>query len=719
MPSLATDGLRFTVDEAEDRLVSRIEDPQTGFRWADGALVTSVVVEEPGRSVRYDRLTDRSLTATEAEITVRGRLGPLWLTLFFRAAGGRIAESVRLENSSTEALSITHFRVGHRRHLANGIGHVAPELQGDCLAAVPFRHHPTVSGPAEYAFRFADLLERRGVALYHSHRFAGIPADAFASEGWVWIRPLPAGPRALGIWTYSDGPMLFSLIGPAAGADATDLVWGGLGGFRTEPDALSRLAAGASLELGQAYYQGVAGDYHEAAYAFRGLLDELGNRFPADFDPPVHWNELYDNPLWEAAPGKAGQGRALDARAAVYTLADMEVEAAKAVRYHCQALYLDPGWDRYTGDFLWAEERLGPLQAFCRRMRERYGLVVSLHTPLAPWANGNRACVATYAHLDGTAGDPGDTRLCLASPRYIQQAAERLKALVGAGVVYVMFDGTAYAGPACANPDHGHHLPLTREDNCRACVELARLLHAAYPGVLIEMHDMVLGGVSGRYTPVYYKYTEPGSYDENWACEFMWRPLEDLVSHRARSLYYYNLACNVPLYVHIDLRDDNAHCVMLWWYASTCRHLGIGGTHRNPATAEAQVQAMRTYRRLKPYFTRGDFYGVPGCAEQMHVHALPERHSAVINVFNLSDEPRVVEGEVDLGQIGLPPDEWYAHPAPHARIDSGRGRLTISRRLPAWGHELIELRSLTEHRRLREAGEADGPSPAPAAAEGR
>ena len=230
---------------------------------------------------------------------------------------------------------------------------------------------------------------------------------------------------------------------------------------------------------------------------------------------------------------------------------------------------------------------------------------------------------------------------------------------------------------------------------------------------------MVLGGVIGRYTPVYYKYTEPGSYDENWAFEFMWRPLDDLVSHRARSLYYYNLACNVPLYVHIDLRDDNEHCVMLWWYASTCRHLGIGGTHRSPATAEGQVQAMRTYRRLKPYFTRGDFYGVSGCAEQMHVHVLPERHSAVINVFNLSDQPRVVEGDVDLRQIGLPLDEWYAHPAPHAHIDVGRGRLAISRSLPAWGHELIELLSLTEYRRLRDVGGLDDPNPAPPAAEDR
>ena len=62
-------------------------------------------------------------------------------------------------------------------------------------------------------------------------------------------------------------------------------------------------------------------------------------------------------------------------------------------------------------------------------------------------------------------------------------------------------------------------------------------------------HDMVAGGSVLRYTPVYYKYGLPGSYDENWGFELMWQPMEDTLSGRARSLYYNNLACNVPLYL--------------------------------------------------------------------------------------------------------------------------------------------------------------------------
>ena len=67
----------------------------------------------------------------------------------------------------------------------------------------------------------------------------------------------------------------------------------------------------------------------------------------------------------------------------------------------------------------------------------------------------------------------------------------------------------------------------------------------------------------------------------------MWDPLNDIVvtgskyitNMRAKSLYYYNLAYNIPLYLHINLKTDNANALAFWWYASTCRHLGIGGKY--------------------------------------------------------------------------------------------------------------------------------------------
>jgi hypothetical protein len=56
----------------------------------------------------------------------------------------------------------------------------------------------------------------------------------------------------------------------------------------------------------------------------------------------------------------------------------------------------------------------------------------------------------------------------------------------------------------------------TFEDHIRANVDLAARIHAKYPHVFIEMHDMIAGGSPIRHTPLYYTYGLPGSWDENW-----------------------------------------------------------------------------------------------------------------------------------------------------------------------------------------------------------
>ena len=218
---------------------------------------------------------------------------------------------------------------------------------------------------------------------------------------------------------------------------------------------------------------------------------------------------------------------------------------------------------------------------------------------------------------------PGPS-LCLGSKQYRDEAERRLLANCADGAVFLMYDGNWWNG-GCVDPAHGHPVPYLLEDHIRANLDLAQRVHAKYPKVLIEMHDPAAGGSVPRITPVYYKYGLPGSYDENWGFELMWDPMADFKETRARSLYYYNLGCNVPLYLHIDLRKDNESCVVLWWYASTCRHLGIGGTSPNPAVVQAQQQAMRRYRQLEAFYKRGEFYGL---SEEIHLHVLPKEKAS-------------------------------------------------------------------------------------------
>ena len=103
-------------------------------------------------------------------------------------------------------------------------------------------------------------------------------------------------------------------------------------------------------------------------------LDERGCRFPEDYGPPVHREQLYD------------MEGAWDDRANRYTKAIVEREAVKGQDYSCEALYLDPGWDTQFATFIWGEKWLGPRKQFIREMKERYGLEVALHCPLATWA---------------------------------------------------------------------------------------------------------------------------------------------------------------------------------------------------------------------------------------------------------------------------------------------------------------------------------------------
>jgi hypothetical protein len=225
---------------------------------------------------------------------------------------------------------------------------------------------------------------------------------------------------------------------------------------------------------------------------------------------------------------------------------------------------------------------------------------------------------------------------------------------------------------------------------------LARMVHAEYPDVLIEMHDPVIGGYPLHWCPIYYGHgrgpegeqvTQAAGFDSVWAFELMWMPMEDLLSGHAIALYYYNLAYHLPLYIHIDLRTDNANALVFWWNASTCRHLGIGGTHKDPQVQKAHKEAMAAYRRLSAFYKAGKFYGID---ETTHVHVHPSEQAAVINCFNLENQATKREVEFVPAKYGLDPRRAYKVSGVPSRA-SGKG-LTLAFDVPATGHQLAEVR---------------------------
>jgi hypothetical protein len=815
-------------------------------------------------------LQDAQVTTSLNQLVIRGRLAGLEVEQRFELLPGRpvLEERITLRNATDTLISLSDFEAGFIRPVTDQAGQVSADIREDRWVAVPLRARAT--DPKGYVndFSIQDLITKAGYEprVNKDLQYSQFPSRHRAAEGWAWTHKS----GTLGIFVFNQENMLFSVVSAQKEAKGATLRFGGACMISGEPAALSRIAPGQTVDLGTLRYQSLQGGYPEAMYAFRALLDEKGCRFPADYNPPVHWEQLYDMPnAWEDRPHR-------------YTKAIVEKEAAKGRAYSCEALYLDPGWDTEFGTFLWGEQWLGTRREFVADMQSEFGLKLALHCPLATWVShqfswglgavkswpaaaarmappeatsagegllvpavrdgqrnlallpaakaaassvyqggampihqvahlndgwyGNRASwiadrmpawaeidlgavyqigkvalgndharqytdraatrlrilvatnyiaesqaaswrtvaeyegaplaeerifafapvAARWVRVDILKGGPDMPRLdeievydakpvsseeaaafarlakrgpapppatqmtgptlCLGSRQYLDEAERRLLANCADGAVFLMYDGNWWNG-GCVDPAHGHPVPYRLEDHIRANLDLAQRIHAKYPKVLIEMHDPGAGGSSARVMPVYYKYGLPGSYDENWGFELMWDPLADLKETRSRSLYYYNMGCNVPLYLHIDLRKDNESCVILWWYASTCRHLGIGGTSPKPAVVEAQQQAMRRYRQLEGFYKRGEFYGLN---EEIHLHVLPKESAFVVNLFNLSDQTRTLSGTCSLARLGLDPRKSYRTTTDWATVKNGQ--FNVTRSMPPWSTQVAEFR---------------------------
>jgi len=561
--------------------------------------------------------------------------------------------------------------------LTDNYGQVLPEVSRDRWVAIPHRRDTMVSDNSYQDYGVDDLLKKRP---FTPSAFIGSvsPVESFGSEGWAWVR----GDKTLTTIRYSQEHMVFSLLGIEYLSEGVYLRFGGSGVWHGDPECLRKIEPHAEIILGTTTHILVDGGWREAYYAFRDFMRKKGNGLRESYNPPVHWNELYDNPLWNLR-GKEDSGSPR-MRSRYYTVKDMEEEAVKAKELGCEALYLDPGWDTNFGSTIWDEKRLGPQKEFVSLLKKKYGLKLSLHSPLAVW------CDPTTYPKDAERLDKDGKRvkgkLCSGARSYLKVKTERLLKLCADGATFLMFDGTAFTGP-CFDKDHGHPVPYTKEAQCWYYLRLAQEVHKYYPDVIIEMHDMVIGGSNLRYCPNYYLYGLPGSFDENWAYEYMWDPMDDILSGRALSLYYYNLAYELPMYLHIDLRFDNIHCLEFWWYASTCRHLGVGGKHHSPAVWEAHKSAMKRYLRLKELYVQGRFYGY---GEDIHLHVLPEKGWLVVNLFNLTDRRVYKTCAIPRKEIGIPPEDSYI--VEHG-CNLDREHLYVGKWMEPYSAEVFEVRS--------------------------
>ncbi len=370
---LANEAYRLVVQCTTDRVVIRLDDRQTGLCLAQGAYL-----------YRAERRGDQPITAccglkgasadvVGRRLTIRGKLAGLDVEQSFDLPADRpiMEERIVVHNRTDARIALSNLEMGFVRAIADKDGNVLPALAGDRFVAIPFRAKSDDAKPYYNDFSAADLIHQKGyeVRIAVEQRYDRVPADRRQSEGWAWTH----GPHTLGIFKFDQENMQWSVLATDKSSGGVNLRFGGASMLDGEPSDLGRIGPGQSVRLGMTRYQTVGGGYENAMYAFRALLDEKGCRFPQGFNPPVHWEQLYD------------MDGAWNDRLHNYTKAIVEKEAAKGVAYSCEALYLDPGWDDDFATFLWGEKWLGPRKAFVEQMQSQYGLKVSLHTPLASW----------------------------------------------------------------------------------------------------------------------------------------------------------------------------------------------------------------------------------------------------------------------------------------------------------------------------------------------
>ena len=277
------------------------------------------------------------------------------------------------------------------------------------------------------------------------------------AEAWAWLD----GSQGYLIAKYNQEHMEFALadgefvLAPSkraddyyrtfdskiAGGANVCFRFGGVGRHNTVPVMVRELGPDATLRFGPTRIYPVSGDWQEAYRVYKGFLLEKGHGCPADFDPPLHWNELY-NLGWRGGDN-----------APLQELPELNAEAATAQDIGAEALYLDPVWDTFEGSSVWDEARLGPLNQFVRTMAERYGLKTSLHLMMHTKSLSEDPRIYRRRQ-DGSAdlwsGLYTGGRICAASPAWQEMKTERLLKLAAAGVSFLMFDFVSYVPPDVA-----------------------------------------------------------------------------------------------------------------------------------------------------------------------------------------------------------------------------------------------------------------------------
>lgn len=614
----------------------RLYTPKTNITYADGPYHYSISgTVTNGNSYNDSILSNKRIKNNGNETIITGKFpnSGLEISQVFRQVDGHIEETITLKNNTGKTVNIDDIRFGFIADISN-----RPDWR---LCAAPFRIQLDAS---QHDYSTEELKKGQYSNTVYVDDRARAPQlteeGRLRSEAWLWWN----GFKGLTIIKYNNSAVELSVVFPEVSKDKATLQFGGAGySLYKEPTPAHHLAPGKQFVFGTTIYKPFEGTIENGYSQYRDYLDTKGHNFPQDYNPPVNWNELYDVGWYFSDSVKLSK---------FYTRKAILEEAGKAKALGCEMMYFDPGWEVAEGLTLWDSTRLGSVSSMIRTLKDDYGLDMGyrtiLHCGAGRWPEKYLIKHADYEPVP-TNKEPIDM-LCINNPEYYKIKLDRILHISNQGVKFMMFDGWNWFG-TCMDTTHHHEVPLTTQDFIMAVYKTMIEVRQQCPGLTIEAHDPVWPWWACIYVPTYFQqgFGINDSHQEDWGFEYMWDCINDLKSGRALALYYYNLGCNVPLYLHITMAADNDNCVFFWWAASTIRHLGVGGKYglRKPPVgydpdirfASYQKQ-MGVYKKLKPYFVRGEFQGL---AENIHLHTLPNKSGGVITAFNLTNEQKQIE----------------------------------------------------------------------------
>jgi len=658
-----------------------------------GAIDT-VVIAEMLQPPIFPQLVSREIEEKSGCLSVKGLFdnGLVFSHTFSASEDGlKMLETISVSNSSSQPITPLNLDFGFRKMLLTQRGGWQEDMDGWILEALPTR-------------RYCSQKVDRRTEHYTASDLIYAPFDdeqenlkpGFAAEGWIWgsdegrILINKYNPSEIEYSRFRRFPILL----PGRGMENTAVLFGGAAQYRGDPERSFSLKAGDSYSFGQSCYSFFEGAYEDGALLYRSFLEDRGHGIKPDYNPGIHWNELYNLGWFAEMAGFFAEGTEFR----MYDRDDLLREAELASLAGAECLYLDPGWDTEPGSTIWDEKRLGAFEDLSRVIHEKYGLKLALHLMMCFWS----AAEDDYFYWRDEGGNPSrdfdDTLLFRVCPneRWVEEKTRRLVLLAEGGADFFMFDFTAYGldGRGCSSPGHGHEVPMRRQTHADNIHRVMLNIKKEFPNLLIEAHDRIRGGLSD-YHPVYFQDSGEKAFDELWGYEFMWNPLQDLLSGKALSLYEYNLASPIPLYLHINSGCDNSAMLQFWWYASTIRHLGIGGIPDENTPEFSNLQsAIALYKTLRKFLVYGKFYGIEPLS---HLH-LSKDGDCLITAFNLTG--REIVKTITIETAKYPAIKFTGKPlcrdgigriAEAEELESGGGMLSVRIVIPALSPRIIRL----------------------------